>query len=55
MKSPKAEVNLKAKRRNHHLLVDPGCSSHLLNQQVDDHHKRERDTRMEHTTNKTER
>jgi len=29
-KSPKAEVNPKAKQRNHHLPVDHGCSSHLL-------------------------
>ena len=29
-KSPKAEVNPKAKQRNHHLPVDNGCSSHLL-------------------------
>jgi len=30
MKSPKAEVNSKAKQRNHHLPVDHGCSSHML-------------------------
>jgi len=30
MKSPMAEVNPKAKQRNHHLPVDHGCSSHLL-------------------------
>jgi len=30
MKSSKAEVNPKAKQRNHHLHVDHGCSSHLL-------------------------
>jgi len=30
MKSPKAEVNPKAKQRKHHLPVDHGCSSHLL-------------------------
>jgi len=30
MKSPKAEVSPKAKQRNHHLLIDNGCFSHLL-------------------------
>jgi len=30
MKSPKVEVNPKAKQQNYHLPVDHGCSSHLL-------------------------
>jgi len=30
MKSPKTGASPKAKQQNHHLPVDPGCSSHLL-------------------------